>query len=51
MGLINNFYLNSNNIYHHDGMLNDGCIIPLKKGEDWKNEGIPYIALYKKLNI
>ena len=51
MGLINNFYLNSNNIYYHDGMLNDGCIIPLKKGEDWKNVGIPYIALYKKLNI
>ena len=25
-----------NNIYYHDGMLNNGCIMALKKGEDWK---------------
>ena len=51
MGLINNNNLSSNNIYYHDGMLNDGCIIPWKKGKDWKKIGNPYIALYKKLNI
>ena len=39
----------ANNIYYHDGMLNNGCIIALKDGEDWKNIGIPYIVLYKKI--
>ena len=34
-----------NNIYYHDGMLNNGCIISLKKGEDWKSIGI-IIYLY-----
>ena len=33
----------------NDGMCNNSCIVALKKGEDWKNKGIPYIALYKKL--
>ena len=32
-------------------MLNDGHILALNKGEDWKKIGIPYIALYKKLEI
>ena len=36
-----------NNIYYHDGMHNNGRIEPLKKGEDWKDIGIPYIVLYK----
>ena len=40
----------ANNIYYHDGMLNNGNITALKRGEDWKNIGIPYIALYKKIN-
>ena len=44
-----NKYFTPNNIYYHDGMCNNGCIVALKKGEDWKNKGIPYIALYKKL--
>ncbi len=44
-----NKYFTPNNIYYHDGMCNNGCIVSLKKGEDWKNKGIPYIALYKKL--
>lgn len=30
-------------------MLNNGNIVAIKKGEDWKNVGIPYIAVYKKL--
>ena len=44
-----NKYFTLNNIYYHDYMCNNGCIVALKKGEDWKNKGIPYIALYKKL--
>ena len=44
-----NSQLTPNNIYFHDGMFNDGSITALKKGEDWKNVGIPYIILYKKL--
>ena len=39
-----------NNIYYHDGMLNDGNITTLKKGKDWKSRGIPYIVLYKKID-
>ena len=50
IGVINS-YFSANNIYYHDGMLNGGRIVALKKGEDWKNIGIPYIALYKKLTI
>ena len=49
MGPSINKKFTQNNIYYHDGMLNNGCIISLKKGEDWKNIGIPYIALYKKV--
>ena len=30
-----------NNIYYQDGILNDGNITPLKKGEDWKSIVIP----------
>ena len=39
----------ANNIYYHDGMLNNVNITALKRGEDWKSIGIPYIALYKKI--
>ena len=51
LGSTINSYFSSNNIYYHDGMLNDGHILALNKGEDWKKIGIPYIALYKKLEI
>ena len=47
MGLINNINLSLNNIYYRGEMLNDGCIISLKKGENWKNIGIPYILCIK----
>ena len=50
IGMINT-YFSANNIYYHDWMINDGRILALKKDEDWKNIGISYIALYKKLNI
>ena len=40
----------ANNIYYHEGMLNNGNITFLKLGEDWKSIGIPYIALYKKIS-
>ena len=46
-----NTYFSVNNIYYHDGMINNGRISTLKMGEDWKKIGIPYIALYKKLSI
>ena len=46
-----NTNFSSNNIYYHDGMLNEGRILAIKIGEDWRNIGIPYIALYKKLKI
>ena len=41
--------LTPNNIYYHGGILNNGSIMALKNGEDWKKIGIPYIALYKKI--
>ena len=50
IGVLNTAF-SANNIYYHDGMLNNGRITTLKVGEDWKRIGIPYIALYKKLNI
>ena len=39
------------NIYWHDGIKNEGKIVEIKKGEDWREKGIPYIVLYKKLDI
>ena len=39
------------NIYYHDGNKNGGKIVEIKKGEDWRIKGIPYIVLYKKLDI
>ena len=44
-----NSYFTANNIYYHDGMRNGGHIEAIKSEEDWKAIGIPYIALYKKL--
>ena len=39
------------NIYYHDGTKNGGKIVEIKQGEDWRIKGIPYIVLYKKLDI
>ena len=39
------------NIYYYDGSKNGGKIVEIKKGEDWRIKGIPYIVLYKKLDI
>ena len=50
IGVLNTNFT-ANNIYYHDGMINNGRISTLKMGEDWKKIGIPYIALYKKLSI
>ena len=37
-------------IYYHDGMRNNGKIIQIDEKMNWKNVGIPYIVLYKKLD-
>ena len=50
IGLTINSCFTPNNIYYHDGLRNNGRITALKDGEDWKNIGIPYIVLYKKLD-
>ena len=49
IGLTINSHFTPNNIYYHDGLLNNGKIVALKNGEDWKKIGIPYIALYKQI--
>ena len=38
-----------NQIYKHDGMLNLGKVVEMKESEDWKDLGIIYIAIYKKI--
>ena len=32
-------------------MINNGKIMPISEGLDWKTLGIPYIVLYKKLDL
>ena len=39
-----------NNIYYHDGTLNNGKIISITEKMDLKSLGFPYIVIYKKLN-
>ena len=51
MGSTINSHFTPNNIYYHDGMLNDGKILPVSEGLDWKTLGILYIVLYKKLDL
>ena len=46
-----NEYFQSNYIYYHDGMQNDGKIVRIKEGEDWRKLGIPYILIFKLINI
>ena len=31
-------------------MLNNGNIVILREGEDWKDIGFPYIVIYKKID-
>ena len=47
---IDPFY-KSNVIYYHDGEKNNGKITSISKNSDWKNLGIPYIVLYKMIDI
>ena len=42
----NNFSMNK--IYNHDGCLNNGKIVSLNSGDDWRSLGIPHILIYKK---
>ena len=55
MGSTINSHFTPNYIYYHDGMLNNGKIMPISEGLDWKTLGIPYIVFYKnwiyKINI
>ena len=39
-----------NNIYYHDGTLNNGKIISITEKMDLKSLGNPYIVIYKKFN-
>ena len=41
----------SNCIYYHDGTKNEGRITKLNINEDWHNIGIPYILVYKFIDI
>ncbi len=36
--------------YYHDGLLNNGKITVINKGEDWHYIGIPYIIINKKID-
>ena len=47
---INNKFT-QNKIYYHDGMKNGGKIMELKEGEDWKEIGIPYLVINKKIEV
>ena len=49
IGITINQYFKNNYIYYHDGLLNNGKITVLNKGEDWHHIGISYIIIYKKL--
>ena len=49
-GTLNKTFL-SNNIYIHYGMKFRGKIIALKEDKNWRLFGIPYILIYKDLNI
>ena len=41
----------SNFIYYHDGTKNEGRITKLNTNEDWHNIGIPYILVYRFIDI
>lgn len=37
-------------MYYHDGLHNNGMIMQIKENMNWRNVGIPYIVLYKKID-
>ena len=41
----------SNYIYYHDWTLNNGQISQILKEENWQDIGIPYIAIYKFIDL
>ena len=43
-----NSHFTPDKIYYHDGLYNQGNLGQINENMDWKNIGIPYIALYKK---
>ena len=44
-------YFTSNYIYYHDGTKNEGRITKLNTNKYWHNIGIPYIVVYKYIDI
>ena len=47
-GNLINSKFKSNFIYFHDSLKNNGNIKECSNNEDWKGNGSPYIAIYKK---
>ena len=50
IGLSINTNFNPSKIYHHDGLDNNGKITEIDENMNWKDIGIPYIVLYKKID-
>ena len=50
LGITIDPFFKSSKIYYHDGELNNGNVASLGQNDDWKKIGIPYIAIYKKLD-
>ena len=50
IGLSINTNLNPSKIYHYDGLDNNGKITEIDENMNWKDIGIPYIVLYKKID-
>jgi hypothetical protein len=50
IGLSINTNFNPSKIYYHDGLDNNGKISEIDENMNWKDIGIPYIALYKKID-
>jgi len=48
VGSLINTEFKSNKIYIHDSLKNNGKIIEINNINSWKNEGIPYLAIYAK---
>ena len=50
IGLSINTNFNPSKIYYHDGLDNNGKIAEIDENMNWKDIGIPYIVLYKKID-
>ena len=50
IGLSINTNFNPSKIYYHDGLDNNGKITEIDENMIWKDIGIPYIVLYKKID-